>query len=723
MFDGKIFKRYNRENKYKPKNKIKRIIYKYIKYRRNEFIKREINTKSFCNSTIIYIFPNQNKKSGYFLKKKHSLECEESYIKKSGKDNNILIKDNKDKFISECEIFMNSCDIYDRRLFKKKFKELYNNGSYDFPLNNTILNNIITRWRSKTTKFTKISVFENAYDYTNRLILREFRSIYIHIGNKKKLQLCEFIIWGNDENIARMRISKNYYIDATFHHPPFYKQLLIIMYKDILTNLKIPALYILMNGKKEEYYDLVFRDILDIITLRNKYLIIISTVVTDTEIGLIKIINKYFPTSKRIGCLYHYKQDLIRNLRSYGLYKKKDKEISNTILKILGALPFEYKGNISYLENKINDIINQYPKYKNFVNNYFKKHKFPYFIDKSLDYHNIPNDSYTNNYLENYNRYLKNQLGKHRVINWINFLNFLKLESDRIINKLLDNSNHDLLLNDNNNKLISNTINNNEDEEYIKDLNVKFTNIKINESTTSGLMNINDLNMKNYNNNDDRNIYDIYKTQIGILNIANSCFVNSIIQIIIHCKIFIIEFLNNFNINKLNDNLIITQLYNILISMYDAYANNLNYIDITKFLYIFGYKHNSYNGYIQHDALEFFRYLLEDISKELNENKHLLPYKEIIYSDDTSKYICKKEFDEQFFNREKSIITNLFYSQLISTYKCTCKHIFYSLQNVTDITLLLPENSDNCHISDLLNLYFKDEILTFEKTCVNCKKK
>ena len=40
-----------------------------------------------------------------------------------------------------------------------------------------------------------------------------------------------------------------------------------------------------MKGKKEEYYDIVFRDILEIITLRNKYLLNINTVVTDTEIG------------------------------------------------------------------------------------------------------------------------------------------------------------------------------------------------------------------------------------------------------------------------------------------------------------------------------------------------------------------------------------------------------------------------------------------------------
>ena len=122
-----------------------------------------------------------------------------------------------------------------------------------------------------------------------------------------------------------------------------------------------------------------FRDVIEIITIRKKYPINIRTIVTDTETGLINIIKKYFPYSERISCLYHYKQDLIRNLLSYGLYKKTDKEVSNIIITILGDLPFEYKGNIAYLEIKINGIIKEYPKYKYFVNNYFKKYKYPFF--------------------------------------------------------------------------------------------------------------------------------------------------------------------------------------------------------------------------------------------------------------------------------------------------------------------------------------------------------
>ena len=49
----------------------------------------------------------------------------------------------------------------------------------------------------------------------------------------------------------RLKASKHIFIDGTFHHPPGFYQMLIIMYKDIIIDLKIPALYILLNSKKE----------------------------------------------------------------------------------------------------------------------------------------------------------------------------------------------------------------------------------------------------------------------------------------------------------------------------------------------------------------------------------------------------------------------------------------------------------------------------------------
>ena len=58
-----------------------------------------------------------------------------------------------------------------------------------------------------------------------------------------------------------------------------------------------------------------------------------------------------------------------------------------------------------------------------------------------MNYNNIPQYCRTNNFLENYNGYIKMQLGKSRIINWVNFINFIKLESERTIEKLLNNSN------------------------------------------------------------------------------------------------------------------------------------------------------------------------------------------------------------------------------------------------------------------------------------------
>ena len=57
--------------------------------------------------------------------------------------------------------------------------------------------------------------------------------------------------------IARIRLSKHLFIDGTFHHPIGYSQLLIIIFKDILSSEYIPGCFILMSNKTEILYDLV----------------------------------------------------------------------------------------------------------------------------------------------------------------------------------------------------------------------------------------------------------------------------------------------------------------------------------------------------------------------------------------------------------------------------------------------------------------------------------
>ena len=300
--------------------------------------------KPFYNANIEYILPDQKRKSGYYLKHDHSEEC---YDLKNiiSRNEHKTIRD-RDKFIEECENIMNKSSIYNRNLFKTEFKNLYNKNKYDFPINNNLISKIITKWKNSSLKMNKSIIFTDKYDHNNNLIFRDYRNITIYSTNKNSNIAVEYIIWGNNENINRMRISKHYYIDATFHHQEEFKQLLIIMYKDLLTNLNIPGLYILMNGKSETHYDLVFESILDIITHKNFYNLDLLSIITDTENALINTIKNYFPNTRRIGCYYHYCQDIVRNIKLYGLYKKEQKKISNKVIFQLSEIPLIYKDDI-----------------------------------------------------------------------------------------------------------------------------------------------------------------------------------------------------------------------------------------------------------------------------------------------------------------------------------------------------------------------------------------
>ena len=127
-------------------------------------------------------------------------------------------------------------------------------------------------------------------------------------------------------------------------------------------------------------------------------------------------------------------------IKIYGLYKKEFKNNSDKIITILGKLPFIYKGDINVIKDKYIEIILKYPEYSNYITNYFLQSKIKYFEDNSLNYLDIPRDCRSNRFLENYNGYIKEKLGKKRQVNWVNFLNFIKDESNRSIEKLINSS-------------------------------------------------------------------------------------------------------------------------------------------------------------------------------------------------------------------------------------------------------------------------------------------
>ena len=95
---------------------------------------------------------------------------------------------------------------------------------------------------------------------------------------------------------------------------------------------------------------------------------------------------------------------------------------------------FKFKCNIKYYENECEKLIENYPFYDNFINNYFLKNHLEYFKNGSSNYTNIPKYCIPISCLENYNEFIKQKLGKHRLLNWVIFIEFIKLESIRTIN-------------------------------------------------------------------------------------------------------------------------------------------------------------------------------------------------------------------------------------------------------------------------------------------------
>jgi ubiquitin C-terminal hydrolase len=142
-------------------------------------------------------------------------------------------------------------------------------------------------------------------------------------------------------------------------------------------------------------------------------------------------------------------------------------------------------------------------------------------------------------------------------------------------------------------------------------------------------------------------------------------------------------------------------------------------VDISLFRNFLGNKYEIYKGEKQNDSQEFCRNLLENMSSELNEIKNKSPYLELSNTFSKSKKARYEIFYDDARKKEKSIITDLFYSILGKTLKCECNKEFYVFQELLDIPLLIPENTENIDIINLLQNYFKND--SIEKFCDQCK--
>jgi ubiquitin C-terminal hydrolase len=380
-------------------------------------------------------------------------------------------------------------------------------------------------------------------------------------------------------------------------------------------------------------------------------------------------------------------------------------------------------------------------RYNNFINNYTPN------INK------IDNPIYNTKYKDKYKHSL-DQLNKDINDKWSLYDDLLSKNGNNILGneKLINKYNDDIkseknYLDDYKNKL--NIINDKNKEKNINENNLKKEENKEipivsatkydylemdneKKTTAHGKSNINrSRSVAPTKNIVISEISKITKSLTGFNNLGATCYMNSALQNIIHCKIFIEKIINFKNSNNSSIKSITNSFLSLCSSLIDnknndthkylSYATySLSSISPSNFKSNFCLKHKDYmRG--QHDSIEFLRTLLDDMSKEININQNISAYKELT-TEGKSKDEQNKEYHNFFISRENSLIIDIFYNQIINIFTCSCKFESYSFQKLLDIPLLLPNKKFKIDLSSLIKEYFKEEEIEWGTKCENCQK-
>ena len=91
--------------------------------------------------------------------------------------------------------------------------------------------------------------------------------------------------------------------------------------------------------------------------------------------------------------------------------------------------------------------------------------------------------------------------------------------------------------------------------------------------------------------------------------------------------------------------------------------------------------------------------------------------------EDKSKEEKSFEYNKFFLNRENSIITDLFYIQMINIFTCKCVLESYCFPKLLDIPLLIPNNEREINLYNLIEMFNNEIQVNLEINCKKCNKK
>ena len=142
--------------------------------------------------------------------------------------------------------------------------------------------------------------------------------------------------FSTDSLLDFLKSTPHWLMDATFKIvPSIFTQLLVIHGQWGVTNQTLPCVYVLMKGKSQDLYTIVFRE------LRRVLDFCPDTVMADFEKSLHNALQEVFENVQITGCFFHLCQSIRKHVQDLGLTVSVREHLDQqTTVSMLRALPF-----------------------------------------------------------------------------------------------------------------------------------------------------------------------------------------------------------------------------------------------------------------------------------------------------------------------------------------------------------------------------------------------
>ncbi|KAJ3292970.1 Ubiquitin carboxyl-terminal hydrolase 21 [Rhizoclosmatium sp. JEL0117] len=213
---------------------------------------------------------------------------------------------------------------------------------------------------------------------------------------------------------------------------------------------------------------------------------------------------------------------------------------------------------------------------------------------------------------------------------------------------------------------------------------------------------------------------------VGLTNLGNTCFMNSILQCIFATELLMGYFLSSDYLSDLNlKSPMKGQLANSFAQVVQdalAPANRTHVLNPSRFKRQIDNWAPQFAGYNQQDAQEFLRFMLDGLHEDLNRVtvRPRYTYKDVDV--DKLSDVDKARFSwHRYHAGNCSFVFDLFGGQLQSTVLChTCHHPSTTFDTFWDLSLPIPKTT-KCTLTDCLLEFSASEVLPDLYRCDACK--